>query len=125
MVCDLEAKKHEGTQKEFWNLFRKISPKAKRGTSLPSLDKFFDHFKKISNSSRPQNIPPMSNSDGPLDQVITVEELLEARKRLKLGKASGNDNVCNEMIIALVETHPSLVTKLFNGILQSSEVVPD
>ena len=67
----------------------------------------------------------MSNSDGPLDQVITVEELLEARRRLKLGKASGNDNVCNEMIIALVETHPSLVTKLFNGILQSSEVVPD
>ena len=124
-ICDLEAKKHEGTQKEFWNLFRKISPKTRRETNLPSLDKFVDHFKKISNSSRPQNIPPKSNSAGPLDHVITLEELLEARGRLKLGKASGNDIVSNEMITALVETHPTLVIKLFNGILQSSEVVPD
>ena len=124
-ICDLEAKKHEGTQKEFWNLFRKISPKTRRETNLPSLDKFVEHFKNISNSSRPQNIPPKSNSAGPLDHVITLEELLEARGRLKLGKASGNDIFSNEMITSLVETHPALVIKLFNGILQSSEVVPD
>ena len=42
-----------------------------------------------------------------------------------MGKAKGHDDTCNEMILALVKTHPKILLKLFNEILQSSEVIPD
>ena len=56
---------------------------------------------------------------------MTLKELLEACRRIKLGKACGFDNICNEMIIALVNAQPKILLKLFNGILQSGEVIPD
>ena len=40
-------------------------------------------------------------------------------------KSCGIDNICNEMIKSLVNTHPHIVLKLFNDILQSGEVIPD
>ena len=44
---------------------------------------------------------------------------------MKLGKACGYDNSCNEMLIGLIKTHPKVLLKLFNGVLRSSEVIPD
>jgi hypothetical protein len=124
-ISELEDKKHEGTPKEFWNLFRKISPKSQKNRVVPDISKFFEHFNKISNSARQLDIPPVCNVDGPLDFIITHEELSEATDRLKLGKAFGFDIICNEMVIALVKTHPNIVLKLFNSTLLSNEVIPD
>jgi hypothetical protein len=124
-VSELEDKKYEGTPKEFWKLFRKISPKSQKNPIMPDISKFSEHFKKISNSARPLNIPPVCNDAGPLDYIITLEELSEATDRLKLGKAFGLDIICNEMIISLVKTHPKIVLKLFNSTLSSNEVIPD
>ena len=108
-VSELEYKKNGGTPKEFWNLFRKISPKSKRNTVMPNMLKFVEHFKKISNSSRPLNMPPVCSDTGPLDFIITLEELSKAADRLKFGKAFGYDIMCNEMIISLVKTHPKII----------------
>ena len=83
------------------------------------------HFQNLSNSSRPQNIPGTSGVQGPLDYEISLEELETSSNIMKYGKASSYDGSCNEMILALVKTYPQILLKLFNGILQSNEVVPD
>ena len=125
MVQNLVSKRSDGTPKEFWNIFKKISPKCKKDSVQPSLKKFFDYFKGLSKSSRALAIPSISSIEGPLDYEIIADELEYAAKKLKFGKASGYDNYCNEMITALVKTNPKVLLKLFNDILQSSEVIPD
>ena len=54
-----------------------------------------------------------------------LEELENSSKKMKYGKANSYDGSCNEMILALVRAHPQILLKLFNAILQSSEVIPD
>ena len=41
------------------------------------------------------------------------------------GKAFGFDNICNEMIRALVEVYPELVLRLFNEVLRTGKSVTD
>ena len=125
MLSLLESKRDSGTQKEFWKIFKKNSPKNKKEPIQPSLKKFFDHFQNLSNSSRAQTIPPVSNTIGPLDYEIALDELEDSAKKMRLGKANGYDISCNEMLIGLVKTHPKVLLKLFNGILQSGEAIPD
>ena len=125
MMSLLETKRNSGTQKEFWNIFRKISPRTKKDVIQPSLKKFFDHFQNLSNSSRAQDFPSESTGSGPLDFEIGLEELEECCKKLRLGKANGYDDSCNEMVISLVRKYPNVLLSLFNKILQSSEVIPD
>ena len=54
-----------------------------------------------------------------------IKELEECCKKLRYGKANGYDDSCNEMLISLVRTYPKVLLKLFNNILESSEVIPD
>ena len=75
MLSLLESKRNDGTQKEFWDLFRKISPKNKKEAVFPSRKKFFDHFQNLSNFSRSQNIPGISEVHDPLDYEISLKEL--------------------------------------------------
>lgn len=124
MIHIMESKRDSGTPKEFWNIFKKISPKCKKNPVQPSMKKFFDYFKGLSKSSRALSVPPTSDVDGPLDFEMIVEEIEHAAKKMKYGKACGYDNYCNEMILALVKTYPKVLLKLFNDILRSSEVIP-
>ena len=125
MLSLLESKRDSGTQKEFWDIFKKISPKNRKDPVQPSLKKFFDHFQNLSNSSRTQNIPGVSTATGPLDYEISRDELEASSVKMRYGKANSYDGSCNEMIIALVKTHPEILLRLFNEILQLGEVVPD
>ena len=125
IVQTMESKRGDGTPKEFWNIFKKVSPKCKKDPVQPSMKNFFDYFKGLSKSSRALTIPPISSIDGPLDCEILMDELEYAAKKLKFGKACGYDNYSNEMIVALVKTNPKVILKLFNKILQSNEVVPN
>ena len=52
----------------------------------------------MAKSSRDQNIPTPCESNGPLDYVISLDELKKAGDRLKQGKAHGIDMICNEII---------------------------
>ena len=67
----------------------------------------------------------MCKESGPLDYLITPDELKKASECLKAGKAVGVDNIGNEMISCLVEVGPGVLLKLFNLILDSSCVLPD
>ena len=68
MMSLLETKRNSGTQKEFWNIFRKISPRTRKDVIQPSLKKIFDHFQNLSNSSRAQDFP--SESTGALKLAL-------------------------------------------------------
>ena len=125
VVASLESKRHSGKPKDFWKALRKLSPKNKRDTVHPSMSEFLGYFKNLSRSNREQNTPDICKENGPLDFTITLKELLDACKNLKNGKASGFDNISNEMIKILVEVYPELVLKLFNAVLASGRTVPD
>ena len=121
----LQEQRKELNHKEFWKVFRKISPKSQKRSTQPSLSDFQKYFEKLSQTNRTQDFPDESSENGPLDYVITLKELENAGARLKLGKSTGVDNISNEMIISLLETHPKLILKLFNSILQSGEIIPE
>ena len=124
-LAELESKRKEKNHREFWKIFRKISPKSKREPIAPSMQNFFDYFKNLSVSSRPLEMPENSTSNGPLDYEISLEELIAVGKKTKQGKAVSLDNICNEMLIALITTYPKVLLKLFNAILMSGEVLLD
>jgi hypothetical protein len=124
LTDELQNKKQDGNLKDFWKIFRKISPKNKSDPRQPSMTDFRKYFENLSKSGRAQDTPSLSHADGPLDFAITSEELVDASKRMKYGKAHGTDIVCNEMIFALANSYPKLVLRLFNNILQTSEIIP-
>ncbi len=125
MIYDLELKKSEGRAKEFWKTLRKISPKNKHDTVQPTMTEFMHYFEKLSTSDRTQNTPNSSDTNGPLDFLITLVELQKMSKNLRKGKAHGYDNISNEMIRILVEVYPEIVLKLFNAILKSGKSISD
>ena len=45
---------------------------------------------------------------------ISEDEVKKVVKRLKNGKACGEDKILNEMITAFSESHMNVVTKIFN-----------
>ena len=75
LVLELGSKKGAGNQKDFWKTFRKISPKIEPNSDQPSISEFLDYFKGISTSSRPNDIPPKCQEEGPLDTEISLQEL--------------------------------------------------
>ena len=84
MLDLLESKKETGTQKEFWDIFRKISPKSKKEPVQPSMKKFFEHFQDLSKTKRAQTIPPISFVRGPLDCEKRTRNL---REETTIGKS--------------------------------------
>ena len=59
-----------------------------------------------------------------LNSPISEDEVKKAVKRLKNGKACGEDKILNEMIKAFSETHMGVLTNIFNIVLQSGHM-PD
>ena len=85
-LTELESKRKEKNHREFWKIFRKLSPKSKREPIAPSMQSFFDYFKNLSVSSRPLEMPENSTSNGPLDYEISLEELIAVGKKNKTRK---------------------------------------
>ena len=99
LVDELQNKKQDRNLRDFWKLFRKISPKNQSDPRQPGMTDFRNYFEKLSRSGREQDTPSLSRGNGPLDFPVSVEELTDASKRLKYGKAHGKDIACNEMIV--------------------------
>ena len=57
-----------------------------------------------------------------LNSPISEDEVKKAVKRLKNGKAGGEDKILNEMIKAFSESHMSVLTKIFNIVLLSGHM---
>ena len=125
ILNQMNKKKNEKNQKEFWKLLEKFSPQQTPDSLNVAPHNFRDHFKSVLTSEIPGEIPPENNEEGPLDFEIKNEELKSASSILKPGKSVGIDNLDNDMIFDLVETHPRIILKLFNTILRSSEVMPE
>ena len=125
ILHQMTQKKNENNQKDFWKLLKKISPKNNNDSLNVPPHSFLDHFKTVLVSNTPGDKPPENSEGGPLDYTINIEELKGASGILKPGKAVGIDNLHNEMISSLVETHPEVILKLFNAILSSSVINPE
>ena len=119
ILNQMMLKRNENNQKEFWKLLDKISPKNTSDSLNVSPHSFLEHFKATLFTDIPGEVPPESQEEGTLDYEINIEELKSASSILKPGKAIGVDELHNEMISSLVETHPEVILKLFNNILNS------
>ena len=113
-------------QKEFWKTLEKINPKSdKNSPRVVQADALVTHFKATLTSKHRVILPSDSNERGNLDHHFTPNELKQGCKILKAGKSTGIDNLSNEMLECLVSKYPSLVLKLFNLILDSSNPLPE
>ena len=54
-----------------------------------------------------------------MNKMITKEELLAATKKIKKSKASGLNQVLNEMILCTVDMYPEIFLNLFNSLLDN------
>ena len=113
------ASTSDKSPKEWWSLLRDLKSNAKwedpdQHVSLEDLTSFFRTLYKdaslgtdaqsnpdltftCSDCFRSCN-PPQSVLEDPLEQPLTPSELSQVIKRLPLGKATGLDNVSNEML---------------------------
>ena len=112
-------------QKSFWKLLKKLDKPKTNYVKYVSHTSFHNHFKNILNSKRIVNIPPDNHEEGKLDYEFTVTELKAASNLLKDGKATGMDNLSNEMIKCFTDVYPLLTIKLFNDVLTTNKAIPD
>ena len=119
----LEQMKWSNKQsKKFWKLLGKLEYSRENQTFIKgiSADKWKTHFKNVlhSPSVEDKNLPQNTTETGSLDFVITPEEIELGAYILRKGKASGFDNISNEMIACLLKTKSAILVKLFNSILK-------
>ena len=124
IINKMTDSKETKNQKMFWKLFNKLD-KNKHNKMFASPGALTKHFRTTLTSKRHLSIPPDSNENGKLDHHFTLEEPKKATSILKKGKATGMDNLSNEMLACCVENYPLLVIKLFNNILDSNKSIPD
>ena len=64
--------------KEFWKLLGNLSDKKSKTSSYVSPNTLTTHFKSLLNTSEESAMPPLCTESGPLDHMITLDELEEA-----------------------------------------------
>ena len=112
-------------QKRYWKLVRQLNQNEVKNSQYVSPNNLTEHFKSILKSKRQLKIPQDSTKTGKLDYPFTLEELEIASKSMKPGKASGIDNLSNEMICAFFETYPNITLILFNNILDNNTAIQE
>ena len=112
--------------KKFWKLLDRISINSpnKNEPNNITMSTWTNHFKSVLTSKREVVLPTHNVKNGPLDYVFTMGELVVATEILKNGKCPGLDNISNEMLICLFDSHPKLLLSLFNRILDTECTVP-
>lgn len=123
-----------GNQKLFYKVLKNLRKgkqsrskyiKAKDGRILCGddeiLSRWKEHFENILNKNQPQHGVDLQereegveNSGESGDREITVEEVMEAMRRLKRGKTAGHDGITTEMVKNLDRNGVELLTQLFN-----------
>ena len=111
---------HKKDVKQFWKILDKLDTQTpKESTSnYISADKWMKHFKTILKSKKPCPYPTHYEANGPLDYVISADEMMKASSILKPGKSPGYDCITNEMISATFSIYPLVFLNLFNHILK-------
>ena len=123
--------------KEWWSLLKDLKANTKwadpdQHASLEDLTSFFRSlYQDVSLGRDAQHNPDLTFScsdyfrsnpptqpvaDDPMEQPLTPTEVSQVIKRLSLGKATGLDNISNEMLKLAGLIHLPFFTKLFNHI---------
>ena len=119
--------KNAKNSKLFWNDLKKLGlRKDSRQSEIITLQEWFQHFQTLfsvnenckENTSNPQSNVNESMSHV-LNQKITREEVEEAVRKIKGGKASGTDGVIGQMLKAGGQILINFFTILFNEIFDS------
>ena len=117
--------------KKFWSILN-CKKKAKNSDSV-SVQEFYDHFVHLNETEADDSI---SNDDDNfvadnltdthviLDREISDQEVFKAIRQLKNCKASGPDNILNEMLKFAPNNMVKVIVKLFNVVLRCGHV-PD
>ena len=116
--------------KLFWQHIKKL--RGKTNNSLNQVDsippkKWIEHFSSLfnvtendKNKLEGSNKTPSDNKhNATLDSLFTKEEISKGIRELKLRKASGNDSIGNEIIIAGAPTILPFLVSFLNEILKS------
>ena len=93
--------------------------------SCISQESWIEHFKKVRRIENEPIYPPDFEVSGPLDYLITLEELKDAEGVLKNGKASGIDLISYEMLKCIIAYNPNILLKIFNSIIQHNVSISD
>jgi len=114
--------------KRYWTM---LNDKGKQGNKVVDihLDVLSKHFRELSYRSDVEddninldNVNTTNNES--LNTVFTKQEVMDAIKNLKQGKASGLDEVINEFIIHSASAMVDVYVLLFNVVLESG-IIPD
>ena len=116
----------QNESKKFWNSLRKLNKEREMDyVSCISQSSWIEHFKKVRRTHTDPIYPPDFEESGPLDYLISLEELKNAEGVLKNGKASGIDLISYEMLKCIIAYNPNILLKVFNSVLQHNLTVPD
>ena len=111
--------------KYFWKIVKKLDSKQTESLFKKKIPyhRWKKHFEDLGMPASFSEIPQSPTETGPLDHLITPEELDLASYILRPHKSSGMDGVSNEMILCLIKVFPKIVLQLFNSILVSGKPV--
>ena len=123
MLEELEKLDENNDNRGFWNKLKKINDES--NPSDISDDEWSKHFEKICNSpgskdslaNLPDPVDLFEESKVILDYDISLIEISNAIKKLSNGKASGPDNISNEMLKYGAPVLTPILHKIFNDIL--------
>ena len=131
-ITDLKEKE-SNDPKAFWNIINRTTKHPNTGNV--TIEEFFEHFSVLnateydesrleskSESQIPSNVGNEYSESETLNSQITEGEVSKAVKRLKNGKACGEDCILNEMIKAFSENNLHLLTQTFNVVLISGHI---
>ena len=114
-----------------WGQSQDIPLKAGNGTTITEerakLERWKNHFQQILNRPDPPVLAdiPEANEDLNIDLGdISVEEVKAAIKKMKSGKAPGQDGICPEMLKAEEEVTPIVLQQILQDIWEK-ETCPD
>ena len=116
--------------KKFWNIIKKMNTWGRQQhdpVDNVSPDKWTEHFKNLLNKSKTpkhrSDVQRFKTFEPILDAVITAQELRDALKALKAGKAPGKDEILVEYLKIFGNTYDDLLLKIVNKIF-SSHIYP-
>lgn len=119
---------HSSNPKDYWRYLNSL--KKTSNSNMPPLSKFYEHFKDINSSSDSETFSfdeydfNIHDANETLNTVITENEIASAIRGLKLGKASGYDEILNEYIKCTQDLLMPCYIKLFNIIFDTG-ILPE
>ena len=116
----------QNESKKFWNSLKKLNKEQEMDyVSCISEQSWTEHFKKVRKTEVEPSYPPDFETPGPLDYLISLEELKNVEGVLKNGKASGIDLISYEMLKCIIEYNPNILLNVLNSVLQQNLSISD